>query len=128
MSDQQAPDSWTNYQKMVLSELERHEEKQDQLSMVLSELERHEEKQDQLSRDLTDLRLLVANMSAVLNQNTESIKDLSKQIKHFEQSAATQATDITLIKYKIGVVASAISTALTFLVQIGMKWLEKGGN
>jgi chromosome segregation ATPase len=111
MSDQQAPDSWTNYQKMVLSELERHEEKQ-----------------DQLSRDLTDLRLLVANMSAVLNQNTESIKELSKQIKHFEKSAATQATDITLIKYKIGVVASAISTALTFLVQIGMKWLEKGGN
>lgn len=109
MSDQQAPDSWTNYQKMVLSELERHEEKQ-----------------DQLSRDLTDLRLLVANMAAVLNQNTESIKDLSNQIKHFEQRAATQSTDITLLKYKIGVVASAISTALTLLVQIGMKWLESG--
>jgi chromosome segregation ATPase len=111
MSDAPIPDSWTHYQKMVLSELERHEEKQ-----------------DQLSKDLTDLRLLVANMSAVLNQNAESIKELSKQIKHFEHSAATQATDITLIKYKIGVAASAISTALTFLVQIGMKWLEKGGN
>jgi septal ring factor EnvC (AmiA/AmiB activator) len=111
MQDPQTIDSWNRYQKMVLSELERHEEKQ-----------------DQLSRDLTDLRLLVANMSAVLNQTTDSIKDLSKQIKHYEQSAATQATDITLIKYKIGVVASAISTALSFLVQIGMKWLEKGGN
>jgi predicted nucleic acid-binding Zn-ribbon protein len=111
MPDTPIPDSWTHYQKMVLSELERHEEKQ-----------------DQLSRDLTDLRLLVANMAAVLNQNTESIKDLSKQIKQFEQSAVTQATDITLIKYKIGVAASIISTALTFLVQLGMKWLEKSGN
>jgi len=108
MPDTPIPDSWTHYQKMVLSELERHEEKQ-----------------DQLSKDLTDLRLLVANMSAVLNQNTESIKELSKQIKQFEQSSVTQATDITLIKYKIGVAASLISTALTFLVQLGMKWLEK---
>ena len=111
MPDTQIPDSWTHYQKMVLSELERHEEKQ-----------------DLLSRDLTDLRLLVANMSAVLNQNTESIKNLGKQIKEFEQRAATQATDITLIKYKIGIAASAISTALTFLVQLGMKWLEKTGS
>jgi hypothetical protein len=108
MLSEQDPESWTTYQRMVLSELERHEEKQ-----------------DQLSRDLTDLRLLVANMSAVLNQTTDSIKELSKQIKQYEQSAATQATDITLIKYKIGIAASAISTALTFLVQIGMKWLEK---
>jgi predicted nucleic acid-binding Zn-ribbon protein len=111
MSDQQITDSWNHYQKMVLSELERHEEKQ-----------------DQLAKDLTDLRLLVANMAAVLKQNTESIQDLSKQIKHFEQSAASQATDITLIKYKIGVAASAISATLTFLIQIGMKWLEKSGN
>lgn len=109
MSDTLIPDSWTHYQKMVLSELERHEEKQ-----------------DQLAKDLTDLRLLVANMAAVLNQNTESIKDLSRQIKHFEQKSTAQSTDITLIKYKIGVTASAIATALTFLVQIGMKWLEKG--
>lgn len=110
MQDAQIPDSWTHYQKMVLSELERHEEKQ-----------------DLQSRDLTDLRLLVANMSAVLNQNTESIKNLAKEIKEFEKRAATQATDITLIKYKIGIAASAISTALTFLVQLGMKWLEKPG-
>lgn len=109
MPEQQNTDSWTAYQKMVLSELERHEEKQ-----------------DQLGRDLTDLRLLVANMSAVLKQNTDSIKDLSAQIKQFEQSAALQASDITLIKYKIGLAASGISTAITFLVQIGMKWMEKG--
>lgn len=110
MSHTQPPDSWTSYQKMVLSELERHEEKQDQ----------HQ-------RDLTDLRLLVSSMSAVLTQNTESIKDLTKQLKTFEQNAANQATDITLLKYKIGLVASAISTAITFLVQIGMKYLEKAG-
>jgi hypothetical protein len=109
MPDIQAPDSWTSYQKLVLSELERHEEKQ-----------------DKLSEDLTALRLLVATMSTALTANTETIKDLSKQIKLFEQNAASQASDINLIKYKIGVVASAISTALTFLVQIGMKWLEKG--
>ena len=110
-ADLQAPDSWTNYQKLVLSELERHEEKQ-----------------DKLSEELTALRLLVATMSTALTANTDTIKELSKQIKQFEQNAASQASDINLIKYKIGVVASAISTALTFLVQIGMKWLEKGGN
>ena len=109
MPDIQAPDSWTSYQKLVLSELERHEEKQ-----------------DKLSEDLTALRLLVATMSTALTANTDTIKELSKQIKEFEQNAASQASDINLIKYKIGVVASAISTALTFLVQIGMKWLEKG--
>lgn len=101
-------DTWTTYQKMVLSELERHEEKQ-----------------DHLQRDLTDLRVLVANMAAVIKQNTETIEKLSVQLKDFEKSAANQASDISLIKYKIGLGAAGISTVLTFLVQIGMKFIEK---
>jgi predicted nucleic acid-binding Zn-ribbon protein len=92
--------------------------------MVLSELERHEEKQDHLQKDLVELRLLVAKIATELNQNTTSIQDLVKQIRSSEQSSAGIQTDITLLKYKIGVVASAISTGLTLLVQVGMKYLE----
>lgn len=98
---------WTQYQRMVLSELERHEEKQ-----------------DTFQRDLTDLRLLVASLKTELNQNTSSIKNLSDQIRNFEQNAANQQTDITLLKYKIGLVASAISTGVTLLSQVVMKLLE----
>lgn len=109
MPDAAPTDNWTQYQKLVLSELERHEEKQ-----------------DQLQKDLTDLRLLVANLSAVMAQNTETIKNLSHQLQTFEGKAASQASDITLLKYKIGLAASGISTLLTFVVQVGMKYLEKG--
>jgi chromosome segregation ATPase len=105
--DSQESQSWTQYQRMVLSELERHEEKQ-----------------DTFQRDLTDLRLLVASLKTELNQNTSSIKNLSDQIRNFEQNAANQQTDITLLKYKIGLVASAISTGVTLLSQVVMKLLE----
>ncbi len=92
--------------------------------MVLSELERDEEKQDTFQRDLTDLRLLVASLKTELNHNTSSIKNLSDQIRNFEQNAENQQTDITLLKYKIGLVASAISTGATLLSQVVMKLLE----
>lgn len=108
MSEDKQLNSWTNYQKMVLSELERHEEKQ-----------------DHLQRDLTDLRLLVANMAAVLKNNTESIEKLTSRIKDSELSSASQAYDISILKYKIGMAAAGISTILTFLAQFGMKLLEK---
>lgn len=109
-NDPQDTQGWTQYQRMVLSELERHEEKQ-----------------DTLQRELTDLRLLVASLKTELNQNTTSIKNLSDQIRSFEQNAASQQTDITLLKYKIGLVASAISTGVTLLSQVVMKLLEHGG-
>lgn len=106
-TDDSNPNSWTTYQKMVLSELERHEEKQ-----------------DHLQRDLVELRLLVAKIASELNQNTTSIQDLVKQIRSSEQNSAGIQSDITLLKYKIGVVASAISTGLTLLVQVSIKYLE----
>ena len=90
----------------------------------MSELERHEEKQDHLQRDLTDLSL-VANMAAVLKHNTESIEKLTSRIKDSELSSASQAYDISILKYKIGMAAAGISTILTFLAQFGMKLLEK---
>jgi hypothetical protein len=108
MSTDLNKDTWTSYQKMVLSELERHEGKQ-----------------DHLQRDFTDLRILFANMAAVIKQNTETIEKLAIQLKDFEKSSANQGSEISLIKYKIGIGAAGISTALTFVVQIGMKFLER---
>lgn len=100
-------DNWTRYGKLVLSELERHEEKQ-----------------DHLVRDLTDLRLIVAKLSTELTATNKAIHDMTSQMKTVEKMNSDQQSDITLLKYKIGLISSAISTALTLGVQLVTKWIE----
>lgn len=105
---------WPAHQNLVLSELERHEGKQDKLQEALVALK----------MEVVSLRVEQTQKKDFLINLCEKIETLSAQLRESDKKYSEQEKDITLIKYKIGVFATAVSSGLTLIVQVIIKMLQ----
>lgn len=107
---------WTRYQQLVLSELERHEQKLDLLEKEIVDLRLANQKLEHeiatntstVTKLLTKIESLEAHLSAkieVLNQNREQVN-----------------SEVKLLKWKVGGAAGVIATVATVLFQLAVKY------
>lgn len=100
----QQGNGWTQYQKLVLAELERHENKLNTM---------HEE--------LVELRIDSGSIKKdILNLNT-SIDKISTQLDDAEKTQTTNSIDLNKLKWRVGAISSIISTIFTVTVTVLLK-------
>lgn len=104
--DQQ--NNWTNYQKLVMAELTRHD----------AGIE-------EVKEQIMELRLELAKFTIELRQEAAGTATLAGRVSERERAANEANVDVTLLKYKIGMIATAVSAALTLAVELVIKYLSK---
>lgn len=97
---------WTQYQKLVLSEIERHNARL-----------------DALQKELVNIKLKQSEISTELSSGAKAMQDLSSKIEKMINASNQQKTDIEVLKLKIYGVVTALCAATTFLTQWGGKIL-----
>ena len=98
MADPRSDQGWTQYQKLVLAELERHDERQ-----------------SALEKELIDLKLSQAKLTLELSNLVNAIKDLAmdfkdsiKDAKEVAKEATEHRIDIRELKMKFGWICAGI--------------------
>ena len=86
------PNGWTQYQKLVLAELERHEL---QLGNVKADILEIKLAQNSLISDMNNLQKSIAELSNVIKEN-------QKDQKETDAKAEDQRVDIRELKLKFG--------------------------
>lgn len=104
MSEEKQTNGWTQYQKLVLAELERHEGN----LIVL---------QKELSMLRTDLAKFETQFSSVLNNIQNSILEIKnsqikikEEIEVLDKASEDQKLNLTLLQWKVTGIASIFSS------------------
>lgn len=92
-------ETWTQYQKLVLAELERHDDRQSSFEKEIVELKLA---QARLALELGTLNTNIRNLSI-------DLKDLAIEFKKTNTAISTQQVDISALKIKMTIWCSAIS-------------------
>lgn len=98
-------DSWTQYQKLVLAELEGHDKRL-----------------DNLQKELTEIKIAQAETSAEVRSMTKSISESSIRIQEAINTVSGHKLDIAVLKLKIYGVVSALSAVVALSVQSLFKY------
>lgn len=100
---------WTQYQKLVLAELQRHDEKQKDF----------QEQVMKVHLSIVELKLQTKDILEKTTNLIQEIKELDKarEIHHFSLSA---------LKWQITTFAAGAAAVVTILVEVGIKYLFKG--
>lgn len=89
---------WTEYQRLVLSELERHENKLNSLHTQLVELK----------IESSNIKVELANLSKL-------VKDLSDQLEETREKQFTNDLDVNKLKMSVRLMTTGISTVVSAL-------------
>lgn len=100
--------TWTQYQKLVLAELTRHDDKQEALDQKIIAL--------QLS--FAELKVQIAN-------NNTAITSLLSEIKILDKARENQNLNLKAIQWKITTFAASASSILSVLIQILIHYITK---
>lgn len=110
MSDSElSSNGWTQYQKLVLTELTRHEDKQ-----------------EELQKSLLELQLAFARLETKLAQNHASITTLFADNKALDKARETHNIDLKAIQWKVTAFATGIAAGIAILTEILIKMFVKG--
>lgn len=106
---------WTQYQKLVLAELERHDDRQSVLEKDFMELKLHQ----------AQSTLEMKNMASSIEKIAESIKNSVEEMKKTKGEMLDQKLDLNAIKLKFGFATFGISTLTSAIIVAAVKlWLH----
>ncbi len=105
MEKDHVSNGWTQYQKLVLSQLETHEKKQ-----------------DILQKELNDQRLLIAGMIHDLRSNSDDVKEVLGEIKKAGDARGEQLQELNGLKWKVGAIITGISTVASIVFSAIIKF------
>lgn len=106
--EDQSNKGWTQYQKLVLAELGRHDEKQ-----------------EGLDRKIIEIQLSFAELKVQLAQNNAAINNLLAEIKILDKARENQNLNLKAIQWKITTFAAGASSIIAILTQILMNFFLK---
>lgn len=103
-----AGNGWTQYQKLVLAELERHDDKQ-----------------EDFQKKLLELQLILARLETQLAQIHSSITNLSADNKALDKARETHNIDLKGIQGKITGFSMLFSGMLAIVIEIVINFFKK---
>ncbi len=99
---------WTQYQKLVLAELERHDYKQ-----------------EDFQKKLLELQLILARLETQLAQIHSSINNLSADNKTLDKARETHNIDLKAVQGKVTIFAGLAGGGIAIVAEILMKLFIK---
>lgn len=107
-----AQSGWTQYQKLVLAELERHDDRQSQLEKELVELKLT---QAGILKDIASFIIQIKELNDLIKEKGQDISTIKKTLEEYK-------LDIKQIQWKMGIWVTMASALATILIEIGMKF------
>lgn len=106
---------WTQYQRLVLTELERHDANQTSLQKDIAELR----------LNLAKLETQLANGFATLQSNMSDIKSsgakTESDIKTLDKARETHNLHLSAVQWKITAFSTAVASVLAILIELFLK-------
>lgn len=96
---------WTEYQQLVLHELQRHEAKLQELSI-----------------EIVALKLTLVRIEHELKTIMLSTQELAAKISSVDKARETNNLDVRTLTMKLTALIAGISTVLGFAIQFGIKF------
>lgn len=108
MEDNNSTSGWTKYEKLILSELARHDNSQ-----------------ELLQNQIMNLQLSFAELKAQLAQNNTSITTLLAEIKGLDKARENQNLSLKALKWQITTFSAGAASLTAILVETLIKYFLK---